>query len=98
MLIRREGAEKPVAREQQVRAPAPPASSQPQPTLILDRHGRIDITASLATLGINDPKTLWTASIQAGSPHHILKKEIAKALLRGETIPNITREDTGLSC
>jgi hypothetical protein len=98
MLIRREGAGKSAAREQQVRAPAPVATSQSQPTLILDRQGQIDINASLTALGIDDPKTLWTAPIQAGSPHHILKKEIAKALLRGQTIPNITRDDTGLSC
>jgi hypothetical protein len=98
MLIRREGSGKSVAQEQQVRAPAPSAASQSQPTLILDRHGQIDIAASLATLGIDDPKTLWTAPIQAGSPHHVLKKAIAKALLKGQTIPKITRNDTGLSC
>jgi hypothetical protein len=61
-----------------------------------DQQGQIDIPASLAALGIEVPKTLWTGPVQAGSPRHALKKAIAKVLLEGQTIPNITRNDTGI--
>ena len=62
-----------------------------------DEHGQIDIPASLSALGIADPKSLWTGEVQAGSAAHVLKKEIARALVRGKTVPGITLNDIGLS-
>ena len=61
-----------------------------------DASGRIDIAASLELLGLPDPKTLWNGKVQPGSPAHELKKEIARVLVRGETVTGITRQDIGL--
>jgi hypothetical protein len=73
-----------------------PAQPEAQPALKLNEQGRIDISASLLVLGIADPRTLWSGPIQAGSPAHTLKKEIARALVSGITVPGITRSDVGL--
>jgi len=62
-----------------------------------DEHGQIDIPAPLSALGIADPRSLWTGEVQAGSAAHVLKKEIARALVRGQTVPGITLADIGLS-
>ena len=97
MLLRQQGTGKPVAGKQQVRDSAPAAPTDSQPALKHDQHGHMDIPAALAALGIDDPKILWTGPIEAGSPRHALKKAIAKALLRGQTVANITRDDAGLS-
>jgi hypothetical protein len=75
----------------------PPARAGGQSDLKRNEHGQIDIPASLSSLGIADPKTLWNVVIQPGSPTHVLKKEIARALVGGKTIPGITLNDIGLS-
>jgi hypothetical protein len=76
--------------------PPPGARSECAPCLKYDGRGQIDIPASLSALGISDPKSLWTGVVQAGSPAHALKKEIARALVGGEAVPGITRSDVGL--
>jgi hypothetical protein len=60
-------------------------------------QGNIDIQASLHALNIADPKMLWRKRVDPGSAEHALKKEIARALGKRETVPGITRQDIGLS-
>lgn len=78
--------------------PANPVGQGIQHTAIKrDAQGNIDIQASLQALGISNPKMLWQTSVAPGSAEHALKKAIARALSRRETVPGITRQAIGLS-
>jgi hypothetical protein len=79
-------------------SPAQPAGEETRPAA--NQRGpedTTDIPTALQKLGIADPKSLWQHPVEPGSPRHALKKEIARALARRESIPGITREDIGLS-
>jgi hypothetical protein len=77
--------------------PASVPSSESLIALRRNAQGNIDIQASLHALGIADPKMLWRKRVDPGSAEHALKKEIARALAKRETVPGITRQDIGLS-
>jgi hypothetical protein len=91
------GAEKPAPSPQIELSPALVPSEESLVALRRNAQGNIDIQASLHALGIADPKMLWRKRVDPGSAEHALKKEIARALGRRETVPGITRQDIGLS-
>ena len=79
----------------------PSADSQCQginpPGIQRSSEGSVDFEASLQALGITDPKGLWEKQVVPGSAKHVLKREIARALARRETVAGITRQDIGLT-
>ena len=91
------GAEKPASSPQIELSPALVPSEESLVALRRNAQGKIDIQASLHALGIADPKMLWRKRVDPGSAEHALKKEIARALAKRETVPGITRQDIGLS-
>jgi hypothetical protein len=91
------GAEKPAPSPQIELSPALVPSEDSLVALRRNAQGNIDIQASLHALGIADPKMLWRKRVDPGSAEHALKKEIARAMAKRETVPGITRQDIGLS-
>ena len=91
------GAEKPAPSPQIELSPALVPNEESLFALRRNAQGNIDIQASLHALGIADPKMLWRKRVDPGSAEHALKKEIARALGKRETVPGITRQDIGLS-